>query len=81
MNLKHELWEDGGLNTFCLGGPQGDDARKLLGPNARLIWAVKAGSHFEAMTEYFKYMGWGEYATEFEWDREPYPEDWHEQRE
>jgi hypothetical protein len=42
MKLKHELWEeaDGGGYTFCLAGPRGDDARKMLVPGAKLIWTV-----------------------------------------
>src|SRR6267142_3521918 len=53
MKLKHELWEENGGQelTFCLAGRHGDDARKLLSPDAKLIWTVEAGSHFEAMTE------------------------------
>jgi hypothetical protein len=77
MRLKHELWEDNGgaEYTFCLTGPKGDGARKLLKPDAKLIWSVEAGSHFEAMTAYYKFMGWGEYTTEHEWDMQPYPDD------
>ncbi|CAN5238326.1 hypothetical protein BH18ACI2_BH18ACI2_09010 [soil metagenome] len=79
MILKHELWEDSeGLNTFCLSGPLGDDARKLLGPHAKLIWTVEAGNHFEAMTAYYKFMDWGEYTTEHDWDFQPYPDEWAE---
>jgi hypothetical protein len=77
MKLRHELWEEYGLKTFCLAGPDGDDARKLLGPTTKLIWtAVDAASHFEAMTEYYKFMNWGEYTTDQEWDRQPYPDKW-----
>ena len=80
MRLKHELWqdsdEDGGDLTFCLAGHLGDSARKLLGPNAKLIWTVEADSHFEAMTAYYKFMGWGTYRTDHKWDMQPYPDDW-----
>jgi hypothetical protein len=71
MNLRYELWEEDGLNTFCLAGPHGDDARKLMGPSAKLIWTVEASTHFRAMTEYYKCMDWGEYTTDHEWDRQP----------
>jgi hypothetical protein len=49
MKLKHELWEGNGGQelTFCLAGRYGDEARKLLSPDAKLIWTVEAGSHFE----------------------------------
>jgi len=78
MKLKHELWEEGGGTelTFCLAGPRGDGARKTLGPDAKLIWTVEAESHFEAMTLYHEFMGWGEYKTEWEMDKQPYPEEW-----
>lgn len=45
---------------------------ELLLPGAKLVWTVEAGSHFEAMTKYYEYMGWGEYKTEFESDYKPY---------
>ena len=50
--------------------------RKAL--NAKLIWTVEAGSHFEAMTTCYKFRGWGEYTTDQEWDFQPYPEKWSE---
>ncbi len=80
MRLKHELWKDGdkdsGSYLFCLAGPRGDNARETLSPSAKLIWTVEAGSHFEAMTAYHEFMGWGKYTTEHEWDYQPYPEEW-----
>lgn len=78
VRSKHELWEekDGGGYTLCLAGPRGDDARKLLGPDAKLIWTVEGESHFEVMTAYYEFMGWGEYTTDQEWDMQPYPEEW-----
>jgi hypothetical protein len=83
MILKHELWQDsaddGGDLTFCLAGPHGDGARKLLGPNAKLIWTVEADSHFAAMTTYYEFMGWGSYTTDQEWDMRPYPDEWSDQ--
>lgn len=76
--MKHELWaeQDGSGFTFCLAGPLGEGARKLLNPAARLIWTVEANSHFEAMTKYYEFMGWEEYQTEFEQDKKPYSSDW-----
>ncbi len=78
MKLKHELWEDkdSGGYTLCLAGPRGEDARKTLGHKAKLIWTVEAGSHFEAMTAYYRFMEWGEYTTDQAWDMQPYPEEW-----
>ena len=79
--LKHELWKDIGGDeysefTFCLAGPHGESARGLLSPSAELIWTVEADSHFEAMTQYYAFMGWGVYTTDQEWDMNPYPDDW-----
>ena len=79
--LKHELWKDiGGEEyseyTFCLAGPRGEGARKLLSSEAKLIWTVEASSHFEAMTAYYEFMEWGDYTTDQEWDSKPYPEEW-----
>jgi len=82
--MKHELWKDiGGEEygelTFCLAGLHGDAARKLLSPQAKLIWTVDADSHHEAMTAYYKFMGWGEYTADQVWDMQPYPKQWSEQ--
>ena len=74
--MLHELWVDAdGLETFCLAGPLGDDARAMLNQPARLTWTVEAASHLEAMTLYYDHMGWGAYTTEFpEEDATPYRE-------
>jgi len=72
--MKHELWmESEQEQTFCLAGPQGEAARALLSPSAKLVWTVEATSHFEAMTLHYEYMGWGKYTTDFaEIDKQPY---------
>jgi hypothetical protein len=64
------------LHTCCLAGPQGDDCRHTLAPNARLLTSFEAGSHFEAMTIYHRGLGREPYSTNEAWDYEPYPEDW-----
>jgi hypothetical protein len=64
--MKHELWtNEGGLDLFCLAGPRGDSARKMLEPDYRLVWICDADSHFEAMKEYYAFRNWGEYHTDF----------------
>ncbi len=63
-------------SRFVLLAPQGDDARRSLSPDAELIWAVEADSHFAAMTAYYKFMDWGNYTTDQEWDMQPYPKEW-----
>jgi hypothetical protein len=75
--LLHELWlGPGDEEMFCLAGPMGDGARATLGTGAQLAWTVEAGSHFEAMTRYYEFVGRGRYTTDQEWDHLPYSEDW-----
>jgi hypothetical protein len=79
--LLHEVWEDFGdhgesLPALLDAGPRGEEARRLLGPKARLLTTIWAGSHFEAMTIYYRLMGLGEYTTDQPWDYQPYPEEW-----
>ena len=72
-NLKHEVWQDKeGLTTLCLADKHGDDCRKLLEPESKLIYTFFADSHFEAMTIYYKFMDFGIYTTDFEIDKQPY---------
>jgi hypothetical protein len=40
------------------------------------VWTFEAGSHFEAMTEYNKFLGREPYATDQERDHAPYPDEW-----
>jgi hypothetical protein len=78
--LIHEIWEhvcDGMvLHSCCLTGPGGDVCRGLLEPNARLLTTFEAGSHFEAMTIYNRYLRHESYTTREPWDFEPYPDEW-----
>lgn len=60
--VLHELWEDPedeGRYMFCLAGQQGNGARALLSPSARLTWTVEAESHLEAMTRYYEHQRLG----------------------
>src|SRR6478672_7975008 len=71
--LVHELWEEAdGLTMVCLAGPEGEGARALLGPGARLDWVFEASSHFDAMTQYHDRMEWAAYTTAEPSDYEPY---------
>lgn len=75
--MLHELWDDPeseGWFLFCLTGPRGADARATLSPAARLVWTVRADSHFEAMTLYYRHQGGGEYTTDQDWDFKTYEE-------
>jgi hypothetical protein len=79
--LLLEVWEDFGdkgesLPALVYAGPRGDKSRRLLGPKAKLVTTIRAGSHFGAMTIYYRLMGWGEYTTDQESDYQPYPEEW-----
>ena len=40
--------------------------------DSKLIHSFYASSHFEAMTVYYLFMGWGTYITDYESDKEPY---------
>ncbi|MGL4611917.1 MAG: hypothetical protein ACRCYY_19945 [Trueperaceae bacterium] len=64
--MQHELWLDKADNsyTFCVAGPKGEKIRKLLSGKATVVWRVEASSHFDAMTKYYTYMGWGNYKAE-----------------
>jgi hypothetical protein len=80
--LVHEIWEvtdnrGGVLPALILAGPDGEAARKLLGEEGvpKCVGRFEAGSHFEAMTIYYRHYGRGDYRTDFVSDREPYPEE------
>ncbi|SDO97672.1 hypothetical protein SAMN04489798_4350 [Pseudomonas arsenicoxydans] len=74
--MKHELWlEPDGRRMFCVAGIHGEEARSLLHADAQLIWQVEADSYFEAMTQYYSYMAWGKYQSDFpEQDKATYRE-------
>jgi hypothetical protein len=79
--LTHEIWEEldehgNVLPGVCLAGPDGEGFRKLQNKNARCVLRFEAGSHFDAMTTYYRLYGWGEYTSDFTSDREPYPDEW-----
>ncbi len=75
--LLHEVWMDPEGNPSCfLAGPMGDEARAMEPQGSRLVWQFEAGSIFEAMTIYNRYLGRGPYTTEYASDYEPYPDDW-----
>lgn len=72
--MKHELWSnEEELDTFCLSGKHGEDARKLMEPDCKLLWVCEADSHFEAMTKYYEFRGWGIYTSDYpEQDKKTY---------
>lgn len=73
-NLRHEVWEDAeGLTTLCLADARGDACRALLETGSRLIHTFYAASRYAAMQRYYALMDWGDYTTDFEVDKEPYP--------
>jgi hypothetical protein len=64
--MQHELWVNrDGLDTVCLAGPHGDDARAMLDQPAELVWTFEADNHFDAMTAYYRFRGLGTYTTDF----------------
>jgi hypothetical protein len=72
--MLHELWVDlDGLDMYCLAGPQGDAVRALLPKGSTLETVFEANSHFEAMTKYYEYRGYGVYRSNFpNLDKAPY---------
>ena len=87
-DLWHEIWlnyvdysPDPCLPGCCLAGPDGDGFRGTLHPEAKFLWTFKAGSHFRAMTIYYRLVGYEEvYTTSDAWDLEPYPIEWAERQ-
>jgi hypothetical protein len=83
--LVHEVWRqvsDSGmvLHTCCLAGTIGERCRRTLSRNAQLLTTFEAGSHFEAMTIYNRFLGRERYTTNQSWDYEPYPAEWRERQ-
>jgi hypothetical protein len=83
--LVHEVWEEIGedgmvLHRCCLAGPGGEGCRRTLAAGARLLLTYEAGSHFEAMTIYNRFLGREPYSTDQPWDYEPYPEEWYREQ-
>ena len=79
--LLHEIWldpdEDGApLPGRCLAGPDGDDFRRLLSPKAQLVHRFEAGSHWEAINLYYRFVGYGDHIPSDPWDITPYPNEW-----
>ena len=78
--LVHEVWEEisGGmvLHTCCLSGPRGEGCRRTLALGCRLLITFEAGSHFEAMTAYHRYLDREAYTTDQVWDHQLYPAEW-----
>lgn len=84
VTLVHEIWAEpnldnpdcGDLFSCVLAGPDGDEARAMNSPDARMVGTFEAGSHFEAMTTYNQRVHGQSYSTDQGWDREPYPAEW-----
>ena len=72
-NIKHDVWQESdGKTAVCFSDDSGKECRKLLEPGSKKIHNFYASSHFEAMTIYYNFMGWGKYETQFEVDKQPY---------
>lgn len=53
-NVKHEVWEDSeGLTTLCLEDERGDDFRKLLEPDSKLMHTFYASSHYDYLLQVY----------------------------
>jgi hypothetical protein len=65
--VKFELWRSEGIHAglaFFPAGRKGEQARLMLEPNAELILTV-ALSYMDAMQQYYTYMDWGDYRSEW----------------
>lgn len=68
--MIHELWvENDDEQTFCQAGIAGNSARNLLGKDAKLVWTCEAESYFDAMSQYYSYMNWGPYKSDYPEDK------------
>jgi hypothetical protein len=66
MRKLHEIWIDKNDLPGCyLAGQEGEGFRRLLDHPAKKIHEFYANSHLEAMTYYNRYMGYGEYASDY----------------
>ena len=77
--LLHELWieNSGKEQSFLIAGPMGAAARELLSKDAHLKWSCWAKSHYDAMTQYYNYMAWGPYSTDYpNQDKAEYSKEW-----
>ena len=71
--IEHEVWRDTeGLTMLFRADKKGDDKSLQPEKGSKLIHSFYASSHFEAMTIYYEFMGWGTYRTDHEIDKEPY---------
>ena len=57
---------------LAFSGDLGEEVRVWLEEGSKLIYSFDANSHFDAMTKYYEFMGWGIYEIEFEIDKAPY---------
>ena len=66
MKKLHEIWVDkDGLPGCCLAGPDGDGFRRLLDQPATKVHEFYASSTVEALTYYHRYVGHGEYKSDY----------------
>jgi hypothetical protein len=66
MRKLHEIWVDKDeLPGCCLAGQESEGFRKELSQPAKKIHEFYANSHLEAMTYYYRYMGYGEYTSDY----------------
>ncbi|MDX9791393.1 MAG: hypothetical protein RBT61_11220 [Candidatus Kapabacteria bacterium] len=72
-SIKHDIWQNKeGLTSLCYSGNLGEESRRLLEPDSKIIYSFYADSHYDAMKQYYEFMEWGIYETEFEIDKQKY---------
>jgi hypothetical protein len=79
VKLWFEVWQEdsnGVLSiSLCRAGPDGDEARGLLEPGARLVHTFEAATPNEALAIRNRLMGWRDYKPEPFWPDEPFTEE------
>lgn len=71
--IQHDIWiDEEGKTSLCFAGELGRESRSVLDENCKIIYSFFASSHFDAMTQYYDYMKWGIYTTQFPIDKVKY---------
>lgn len=67
--LIFEIWQDVDDHSFALSGvtERGDQLRKFVSPNARLVHTFVARSDFDASQQNYDWHGWGKWKPEADW--------------
>jgi hypothetical protein len=68
----HEVWQEDGDDAVAISMSLAGERDTTRSSTARLLHTFEAGSYFEAMTIFYKLMGWGEYKPDPSWGDGPH---------